>query len=68
MNLYQKQVGVDRCKSVEKSEKECEELLDRLIEYVELNPTLLKCKGTVMTGLKGMLLFILRQTREARLI
>jgi hypothetical protein len=61
--LYQKQVVVEQCFA--KSENGCEELLERLIEHVEMNPTLFKCKGTVITGLKGTLLFVLRKAREA---
>jgi hypothetical protein len=64
MNLYQKHIGVDRYfESFEKSEEECEELLDRLIEQIEMNQTSLKCKWTAKTSIKGLLLFLFSPKR-----
>jgi hypothetical protein len=58
MNLYQKHIGVDRCRSFEKSEEKCEELLDRLIKQIEMNQTSLKCKGTTETSIKGLFCYV----------
>jgi hypothetical protein len=57
INLYQKQVWIDRFRTFLRIEEELEGLLDKFIEQAEINPNPSKCTETDTISIKGMLLF-----------